>query len=201
MKLFTTIKLLCLRVTIVLMCSSLNGVSAQSLNPALHRQAADVNGFTTNTKTIPLDDAVLADAPTSLNLQFPQRVRLVKLTLRKESSDWVDINFRYSPRVEAAFTLPLPSLTAATYYTADWAILSANDQLVRGSFSFSFGPDAKPPSIEREANELLLQLRYGDTNVRSVPPPPTQIIINQDPPQYDPPFTIILDGASVPIPR
>lgn len=175
--------------------------SAHTQNPAPHQQVADFTGIVSKTKSTPLDDAVLKEAPVSLSLDFPQRVRLVKLVLRNSLQDWIDINFRYNPRVGDSFTLPLPDLAAATYYTADWAILAANDQLVRGSFSFSFGPDAKPPSIEKEVNEILLQLRYGDPNVRSVPPPPTQIIINQDPPQYDPPFTINLDGASAGAPR
>ena len=86
----------------------------------------------------------------------------------------------------------MPVLSPAPYYTADWAILSANDRLIRGSFSFSFGPDAKLPSLVKAAEEELLLQRYGDPTIRYVPPPRTQIIINQDPPQFDPPFTINL---------
>jgi hypothetical protein len=41
-----------------------------------------------------------------------------------------------------------------------------------------------------------LQLRYGDPEVRTVMPPRTEIIINRDPPQYDPPFTIKLDSTT-----
>ena len=186
---------------LLILIAPVTPLAAQSLNPALHQPAADSNGIVAKTKTTPLDDAVLKEVPTFLSLEFPLRVRLVKLTLRNASRDWVDINFRYDPRVQESFTWQLPELAAATYYTADWAILAGNDQLLRGTFSFAFGPDAKPPSIEREIDETLLQLRYGDPNVRSVPPPPTQIIINQDPPQYDPPFTINLDGAAVIPPR
>ena len=83
------------------------------------------------------------------------------------------------------------------YYTADWAILAENDRLVRGSFSFSFGPDAQRPSIIKAEEEAFLQQRYGDPTIRYVAPPRTDIIINQDPPQYDPPFTIDLDEASI----
>ena len=64
---------------------------------------------------------------------------------------------------------------------------------MRGSFSFSFGPNAQPPSVARAAEAALLQQRYGDPSIRYVAPPRTQIIINQDPPSYDPPFTIKLE--------
>jgi hypothetical protein len=84
-------------------------------------------------------------------------------------------------------------LQQASYYTADWAILGNNDQLIRGSFSFAFGPDAEAPSAIRRAQELLLEQRYGDPSIRYVAPPPTQIILDQDPPRFDPPFTIQLD--------
>jgi methionine-rich copper-binding protein CopC len=165
---------------------------AQPSNPAVYRQAADSTGIISKTETTPLDDAVLASAPNQLSLVFPQRVRLVKLTLRNESRDWVDIDFRYDPKVNQRFVWELPKLQTASYYTADWAILGVNELLVRGSFSFSFGPGAEPPSLAKEAAALLLEMRAGDPNTRYVRPPRTEIIIDRDPPSYDPPFTIEL---------
>lgn len=159
----------------------------------LHSQAADSTGIVAKTETTPSDDAVLDSPPQQLSLLFPDQVRLVKLTLRNEKRDWVDISFRYRPRAASNFIWALPQLQQATYYTADWAVLAANERLVRGSFSFAFGPDAEPPSIIRAAEELLLQSRYGDPDIRYVPPPRTQIIINRDPPRFDPPFTIELN--------
>ena len=199
MKLISAAKLLCIALSILPVMQV--SLYTQTQNSGLHQPVTDFTGIVAKTKTNPLNDAVLTDAPASLNLEFPQRVRLVKLVLRNSNRDWIDIDFRYVPRVQESFTWQLPALADASYYTAEWAILAANDQLVRGTFSFSFGPNAKPPSIEREADEILLQLRYGDPNVRSVPPPPTQIIINQDPPRYDPPFTINLDDPSAVNPR
>lgn len=193
-------KTACTVVAFTTLCAVLGIAQAQPLNPSLYQQAANVNGILSKTKTDPADDAVLKEAPVEIGFEFPERVRLVKLTLRNAERDWIDIDFRYRPVLETSFIWPLPTLGMATFYTADWAILAANDQLVRGSFSFSFGPDAKPPSIEREANEILMQLRYGDPTVRTVPPPPTQIIINQNPPNYDPPFTINLNESVSPGP-
>ena len=54
------------------------------------------------------------------------------------------------------------------------------------------GHEALPPSVVKAAEEELLLQRYGDPTIRYVPPPRTQIIINQDPPEFDPPFTIEL---------
>ena len=166
---------------------------AQPLAASVFNQKSDSTGIASKTETTPADDAVLIEAPEKLNIKFPDEVRLVKLTLRNEERDWVDINFRYSPLVQNAFVLDLPALMPAVYYTADWAILSGNDRLVYGSFSFSFGEEAKRPSLTRAVEEELLLERYGDPTIRYVPPPRTQIIIDQDPPRYDPPFVIDLE--------
>tara|TARA_B100000315_G_scaffold88969_1_gene81750 strand:+ start:2836 stop:3426 length:591 start_codon:yes stop_codon:yes gene_type:complete len=173
---------------VVLFCSSMS-VAQHSL----HSQAADSTGIAAKTETSPLDDSVLDVAPEQFKLLFPSQVRLVKLTLRNEQRDWVDISFRYNPSMAANFVWELPDLQDATYYTTDWAVLTANEQLVKGSFSFAFGPGAEPPSVIREAEALRLQTRYGDPDVRYVDPPRTEIIIDRDPPIFDPPFVIELD--------
>lgn len=156
-------------------------------------QDEDVTGISIETETAPADDSVLLEAPDELQLMFPYNVRLVKLTLRNELRDWIDIDFRYDPTAREQFQWSIPELTAATYYTADWAILAANDRLIRGSFSFSFGPDAEAPSVTKAAAALLLDPINGDPNTRYVRPPRTNIILNQDSPRYDPPFTIKLE--------
>ena len=165
---------------------------AQPYTLSVFNQSQNGTGIVSKTETRPIDDAVLTSAPEQINIKFPSAVRLVKLTLRNEERDWVDISFRYSPFVKQSYVWDLPALEPAIYYTADWAILSDNDRLVRGSFSFSFGAEAKPPSVTREAEEALLLQRYGDPTIRYVPPPRTEIIIDQDPPRYDPPFVIDL---------
>tara|TARA_B100001093_G_C26773195_1_gene991115 strand:+ start:538 stop:1176 length:639 start_codon:yes stop_codon:yes gene_type:complete len=148
--------------------------------------------------TAPGNDEVLGSAPAELSIQFPRAVRLVKLTLRNESRDWVDIRFRYNPRPGQRYILPLPQLDSARYYTADWAILGVNDQLIRGSFSFAFGPEARAPSFHKAAEELVMRQRYGDPSIQYVAPPRTQIIIDQEPRRFDPPFTINLDPQEFP---
>lgn len=168
---------------------------AQSPLAGLTLQDEDLTGISIETETAPADDSVLIAAPDELELAFPYDVRLVKLTLRNELRDWVDIDFRYDPTPREKFQWSIPELSAATYYTADWAILATNDRLIRGSFSFSFGPDAEAPSVTKAAAALLLDSINGGPNTRYVRPPRTNIILNQDQPRYDPPFTIKLDDG------
>ncbi len=170
------------------------GAAFAQVNPASYPMR-DESGLAEATATLPADDAILDMAPGELSLVFPENVRLVKLTLRDENRAWVEINFRYNPRPRRDYVWRLPDLPPAVYYTADWAILSAREQLIHGSFSFAFGPGAQAPSLIREAEELFLQQRAGtDPDTRYVAPPPTRIIINRDPPRFDPPFTIELDA-------
>lgn len=168
-------------------------VLGQSPQGGLYQQDDDVTGISLKTETSPADDTVLSDAPEHLRLEFPYGVRLVKLTLRNEQRDWVDISFRYDPKLQEMFLWEIPKLNAATYYTADWAILAENDRLVRGSFSFSFGPGAQAPSVTKAVEMELINSRNPGPDTRFVTPPRTNIIINQDQPRYDPPFTIKLD--------
>ena len=193
MKTYTSYIKFLLALYVLLGLSLSQKVLSQPFSIPRFLQSTDVTGIAVKTKTYPSDDSILVFAPKEMNIEFPTPVRLVKLTLRKEERDWVDINFRYSPTNSKIYEWSLPVLSPAPYYTADWAILAANDRLIRGSFSFSFGPNAQLPSlVKAEEDELLLQ-RYGDPTIRYVPPPRTQIIINQDPPQFDPPFTIQLN--------
>ena len=170
---------------------------AQPSQIGLSLQHEDITGISIETETAPADDSVLLEAPDQLQLEFPYDVRLVKLTLRNELRDWVDIDFRYDPTIQEKFQWNIPELTPATYYTADWAILATNDRLVRGSFSFSFGPEAQAPSVIKAAEALILDSISAGPNTRFVRPPRTNIILNQDEPSYDPPFTIKLkDGQA-----
>lgn len=166
---------------------------AQPPQADLTHHDEDITGISIETETVPVDDSVLLEAPKELQLEFPYDVRLVKLTLRNELRDWVDIDFRYDPTIQEKFLWTIPELTAAIYYTADWAILAMNDRLIRGSFSFSFGPEAQSPSVIKESEARVLDSIGAGSSTRFVTPPRTNIILNQDQPNYDPPFTIKLE--------
>jgi methionine-rich copper-binding protein CopC len=187
-----------LSVTVIDLCLTLFTIPVlgQQFSGADNEKPADVTGIAAKTETTPANDAVLAIAPRQLLLSFPERVRLVKLTLHNELRNWVDINFRYDPSIVENITWSLPSLQSATYYTADWAILAANEQLIKGTFSFAFGPGAEAPSVTKQAEALLLDLSNGRPRRGQSIENSVDIIINRDPPTFDPPFTIQLDDDS-----
>ena len=130
------------------------GVSAERREVAMRQGHGITFGISAveaglTVKSTPVDDSVLADAPSEFGLAFEQPVRLVKWVLYDETREWVDINFRYNPRVNAQFSLPLPSLQQTAYYSAEWAILDDAERLIKGTYSFSFGTDAEAPSVVR----------------------------------------------------
>jgi len=96
--------------------------------------------------TAPQHDEVLAEAPTDLLLRFNDYVRLVKLTLKKNDIEPLDIGFQFEPVGNRVFIQELPFLDKADYYTAEWAVLNADNIMVYGFFCFSFGPDAQVPT-------------------------------------------------------
>lgn len=98
------------------------------------------------TETVPAEDAALEEAPADLMMRFSTYVRLVKLVLKAPGNQPVDIGFRYNPDASRVFFWDLPPLPAADYYTVEWAAIDPVNFVARGSFSFSFGPDARPPS-------------------------------------------------------
>ena len=175
--------------------ATLAGAQTPAAVATYPRAALDFTGIVAKTQTTPLDDSVFDSSPERLALAFPEKVHLVKLILRNQAHDWVDISFRYSPRLASDFEWSLPSLQAADYYTAEWAILDEQDRLIRGNFSFSFGEMARMPSLIKAEQELALRLRNGeDESTRFITPPRTEIILEQEPRSYDPPFTLRLES-------
>jgi len=96
--------------------------------------------------TAPRHDEVLAEAPRDLLLRFNDYVRLVKLTLKKNDVEPMDIGFQFEPVGNRVFIQELPPLGQADYYTAEWAVLNADNIMIYGFFCFSFGPDAEVPT-------------------------------------------------------
>lgn len=106
-------------------------------------------------QSTPADDQVLPASPKDLMLRFSTYVRLVKLTLKAPDEDIVEIGFRYSPEASRVFFWELPDLPEADYYTVEWAAIDPANLVARGSFNFSFGSNALPPSqIIPEEEEL-----------------------------------------------
>lgn len=120
------------------------------------------NGSAELVSTMPADDEVLAKAPGSLMLTFEDEVRLVKLALKETKQGEILINFRFDPTSGKHFMQPLPELAPADFYKVEWAILKATGALVKGSFYFSFGEDAQPPSSYMDAMEHEMMIMSPD---------------------------------------
>ena len=114
----------------------------------MHNMASSVE-----LNSLPANDEVLAAAPKSLMLHFGSEMRLVKLALKASEHGFVNIDFRYNPKPGVHFMQSLPALAAANYYTVEWAAFNSDDELLKGSFHFSFGDNAKPPSHYRDQME------------------------------------------------
>ncbi|MEX2469502.1 MAG: copper resistance CopC family protein [Pseudohongiellaceae bacterium] len=140
----------------VVICLPLDAVLAQH---AMHDMGAEPAMTVHST---PADDAVLPAAPQSLQLHFPETVRLVKLAVRDPGSGLTDIGFRYDPKSSQMYTQALPVLETADYYTVEWAVLDGNEQLVKGNFHFAFGPDARPPSYYLAQREQMRHFMAPD---------------------------------------
>jgi methionine-rich copper-binding protein CopC len=143
-------------------------------------------------ETVPLNDAVLVNSPTAVQLQFDQPVELVKLVIYDNQRDWVDIGFRYRPGPGTQYAWPVPALQQADYYSVSWAILDARDRLVKGSFSFAFGPGAETPSLVM-AREMMHAEHQGMPDLNGLQPEPGGIRFSDAPdPNFEPPFAPVL---------
>lgn len=113
-----------------------------------HSQHNMQNSGAINVLSVPADDEVAATSPPSILLHFDTEVLLVKLVLKEPSQrkEPINIGFRFRPERGVHFEQPLPELAQADYYLVEWAAFDANNTLVKGSFHFSFGADAMPPS-------------------------------------------------------
>lgn len=125
-------------------------------------------------QTSPMNDEVLRNTPAALGLVFDKPVRLVKLALYNSDKDWVDISFRYNPKIASSFSWSIPILKVAPYYSVEWAILDGQGRLVKGNYSFAFGADADAPSVTRRQAMMHDQGQHAehDSQMRGQMPMP-----------------------------
>lgn len=97
-------------------------------------------------ETVPAHDEILKRAPEHLILRFSEYVRLVKLTLKAEDLEPINVDFKFTPLANRVFIQEVPKLAKADYYTAEWAALNADNIMIYGYFCFSFGPGAVTPT-------------------------------------------------------
>ena len=137
-----------------------------AFSSAQYAQAQHIMTINSNSdvelESSPVDDEVFESAPKELMLRFSTYVKLVKLTMKNPEEKFVNIGFRYDPAVSRVFFLDLPEIPPALYYTIEWTAIDPSNLVARGSFSFSFGPDAAPPSTLIPEEEELAPVIVPD---------------------------------------
>lgn len=133
---------------------------------AQYAQAQHVMTINSNSdvelESSPVDDEMFESAPQELMLRFSTYVRLVKLSMKDPEEKFVNIGFIYNPDVSRVFFLDLPELPVAKYYTVEWTAIDPSNLVARGSFSFSFGPDAAPASTLIPVEEEFIPVIVPD---------------------------------------
>ena len=129
---------------------------------AQHQMHGAAEAGTQLLATMPANNEVLARAPDFLMLHFGTEVALVKLAIKNPASKIVDIGFRFDPSRRKDFSQTLPQLPAADYFAVEWATLDLTGKLERGSFYFSFGDDARPPSYYLERLDHPMHIMSPD---------------------------------------
>ncbi len=129
---------------------------------AQHVMPADASQSDVELESSPENDEVTVSPPQDLMLRFSTYVKLVKLTMKGPDEKLVNIGFRYDPNLSRVFLWALPELPAADYYTVEWSAVDTANLIARGTFSFSFGPNAKPASELIPEEEILEHVTVPD---------------------------------------
>lgn len=147
---------------LLLVASLLSSLFISSLALAQHDMHGSMEDAGLFSASMPEDDEVLAEAPQSVMLHFHANVRLVKLALKETVQGQILTDFRYRPKPAMHYVQELPKLAPANFYKVEWAALDKDGKLFKGSFRFSFGEDAKPPSEYMEGMDHDMQIMSPD---------------------------------------
>ncbi len=87
--------------------------------------------------SIPSDQSVLVESPTSINLNFNKAVNLIKLTLKDGHKNKVNLEFTPNKNKAPSFNVLLSSKLSKGAYYVTWTIIGADGHKVKGDFSFT----------------------------------------------------------------
>lgn len=132
---------------------------------AQHVMDPNASSSAVEMESSPTNDEILPQSPPDLMLRFSAYVTLVKLVVKAPDGGFIDVGFRYQATASKVFFWDLPELPAADYYTVEWAAIDPAKLIARGSFSFSFGPDARPASELIPEEEVLLHVPTPDFRI------------------------------------
>lgn len=103
--------------------------------------AAPVLAHVKQSSSVPADNAMLMQTPTTLSISFSGPVKLTKVELLQNAA--TTIVFGFTPSLEAAtqYSWPLPPLVAGNYQV-NWVGLGNDGHKMKGDFSFMLHADA-----------------------------------------------------------
>jgi methionine-rich copper-binding protein CopC len=130
-----------LATTVALMC-----LGTSPLLFAQHVMDPNASSSNVEMESSPTNDEILSQSPRDFMLRFSTYVRLVKLSVKGPDDKLVNVDFRYQTDASRVFFWDIPTLPDADYYTVEWAAIDPRNLIARGTFSFSFGPNARPAS-------------------------------------------------------
>ena len=112
------------------------------LAPALLAVAGTAHAHTKLTKAVPADNAVLADAPTQLSLQFSKVARLTAVTLQKEGAQ-DSVKLGPLPKsASVALSVPMTPLEPGKYLVK-WRVVGEDNHVMSGQLHFTIQPHSK----------------------------------------------------------
>lgn len=88
---------------------------ALALAPATAAFAQDGHGDNAEVVSVPPDDAVLAQAPSTIALTFEHAVVLTRVEVHAANEVVVPINFRAATAASTTYSIPLPALASGAY--------------------------------------------------------------------------------------
>ena len=97
----------------------------------------------------PVRNAMLSESPKTLELNFDDDVRLIKLSVVNSKKEKVNINFKPSMDPSQFFTYQLTTLMPSKYKVA-YTIMGEDGHKMKGGFSFNIRTPEKIKAIVKE---------------------------------------------------
>ncbi len=88
---------------------------ALAFAPASAALAQDAHGDNAEVVSVPADDAVLAQAPSTISLTFEHAVVLMHVEVHAAGEVVVPIRFTAAAAASTTYSIPLPALTSGAY--------------------------------------------------------------------------------------
>jgi methionine-rich copper-binding protein CopC len=86
-------------------------------------------------RTLPDNNATIAEVPTEVTLAFKGDIRLTRVTMTHAQSDGVDLDLSGHSGFISDYTIPIPAMGHGSY-VIDWRGLGDDGHALNGSFGF-----------------------------------------------------------------